>query len=78
MVWVRKPKLGLTRKAGCDLSVQGSGKGEAVELRDCPLEMKEWEGPECPRFTGVLKRGDTEVGGGASYGPGHEIYTFSI
>lgn len=40
---------------------KGSGKGEAVELRDSPLEMKEWEGPECPRFTGVLKRGDTEV-----------------
>jgi len=38
-----------------------SGKSESVELKDCPLELKEIEAPECPRYTGVLKRGDTEV-----------------
>ncbi len=32
-----------------------------MELKDCPLELKEIEAPECPRYTGVLKRGDTEV-----------------
>ena len=38
-----------------------SGKSESVDLKDCPLELKEIEAPECPRYTGVLKRGDTEV-----------------
>ena len=33
-----------------------------MEVKDCPLELKELEGMECPRYTGVLKRGDTEVG----------------
>merc|ERR1719350_231867 len=37
------------------------GKGESMEVKDCPLELKELEGMECPRYTGVLKRGDTEV-----------------
>ena len=45
----------------CDNFVQVSGKSESVELKDCPLELKEIEAPECPRYTGVLKRGDTEV-----------------
>ena len=44
-----------------DNFVQVSGKSESVELKDCPLELKEIEAPECPRYTGVLKRGDTEV-----------------
>jgi len=38
-----------------------SGKGESVDLKDLPLELKEIEAPECPRYTGILKRGDTEV-----------------
>ena len=38
------------------------GKVESMEVKDCPLELKELEGMECPRYTGVLKRGDTEVG----------------
>merc|ERR1719319_155024 len=33
------------------------GKGGKVES----MEVKELEGMECPRYTGVLKRGDTEV-----------------
>ena len=41
--------------------LQVSGKSESVDLKDCPLELKEIEAPECPRYTGVLKRGDTEV-----------------
>ena len=32
-----------------------------MDLKDLPLELKEIEAPECPRYTGILKRGDTEV-----------------
>jgi len=41
---------------------KGSGKTENVDLKECPLDLKEWETQECPRYTGVIKRGDTEVG----------------
>jgi hypothetical protein len=39
----------------------GKAEGGTVDLRDSPLDLKDWEGPECPRYTGILKRGDTEV-----------------
>ena len=64
--WVSQNLISLTlcgpqHTRPCDNFVQVSGKSESVELKDCPLELKEIEAPECPRYTGVLKRGDTEV-----------------
>jgi len=36
-------------------------KSEDVELKECPLDLKEWEVPEFPRTSNVIKRGDSEV-----------------